>query len=109
MATTYGAPTGLDLSACSVTATGGTTSQTLADLGKVVGDNATAVTTAVTNATDANATATQASADAAAATAAVGNAVLKTDIGVANGVAGLSADSNLVADFSHLRQFRVIL
>ncbi|OAZ73918.1 hypothetical protein SRCM100623_00747 [Acetobacter pasteurianus] len=96
MATTYGAPTGLDLSACSVTATGGTTSQTLADLGKVVGDNATAVTTAVTNATDANATATQASADAAAATAAVGNAVLKTDIGVANGVAGLSADSNLV-------------
>lgn len=46
MATTYGAPTGLDLSGCSVTATGGSTSITLADLNKSVNDAATSISTA---------------------------------------------------------------
>ncbi|MGF1275580.1 tail fiber domain-containing protein [Acetobacter pasteurianus] len=63
MTTTYGAPTGLDLSACSVTATGGTTSQTLADMGKAVGDNETAVVSAQSAATSA-AAAAQAATDA---------------------------------------------
>lgn len=67
MATTYGAPTGLDLSACSVTATGGSTSQTLADLGKAVSDNATAVATATQNAASANTNATKAISTATAA------------------------------------------
>ncbi|WP_148089116.1 tail fiber domain-containing protein, partial [Acetobacter pasteurianus] len=100
MATTYGAPTNLDLSACSVTATGGTASQTLADLGKAVGDNAAAVATANSNASTANTNAQAAQTDAAAAKAAVDGLgdtyVAKTSVGVANGVAGLAADSSLV-------------
>lgn len=53
MATTYGAPTSLDLSACSVTPTGGTSSQTLADMGKAVADNATGIAAAQSDASDA--------------------------------------------------------
>lgn len=53
----YGAPTNLDLSGCNVTATGGSTSQTLADLGKAVSDNATAIATANQTATTAQTTA----------------------------------------------------
>lgn len=117
MATTYGAPTGLDLSACSVTATGGTTSQTLANLGKVVADNATAVATASSDASSANSTATQAGQDAAnaltaassasaaaataqttaaAAQAAAANAVQTSQAGVANGYVTLNADGRVV-------------
>ena len=117
MATTYGAPTGLDLSACSVTATGGTTSQTLADMGKVVADNATAVATASSDASSANSTATQAghdaanaltaasSASAAAATAqstataaqeAASNAVQTSQAGAANGYTAINANGGVV-------------
>ncbi|WP_349935029.1 tail fiber domain-containing protein [Acetobacter sp. A11-2] len=71
MATTYGAPTNLDLSACSVTATGGTTSQTLADMGKAVEDNATAVASAQSAATSAADTASSAVTAAQAATNAI--------------------------------------
>lgn len=63
----YGAPTNLDLSACNVTATGGSTVQTLADLGKAVADNATAVATAQTAAATAQTDASAASATAATA------------------------------------------
>lgn len=71
MATTYGAPTALDLSDCSVTATGGTTSQTLADMGKAVEDNATAVASAQSAATSAADTAASAVTTAQAATDAI--------------------------------------
>lgn len=74
----YGAPTNLDLSACNVTATGGSTVQTLADLGKAVGDNATAVAAAQDAASSAQTTAASAAATAATAqtnaTAAVSSA-----------------------------------
>ncbi|KDE20829.1 hypothetical protein AZ09_05185 [Acetobacter aceti 1023] len=63
----YGAPTNLDLSACNVTATGGSTVQTLADLGKAVGDNATAVAAAQDAASSAQTTAAAASASAGTA------------------------------------------
>ncbi|ARW47875.1 tail fiber domain-containing protein [Acetobacter pasteurianus] len=117
MATTYGAPTNLDLSACSVTATGGTTSQTLADMGKAVADNATAVATATSNASDAKSAATQAghdaanaltaasSASAAAATAqstataaqtAAANAVQTSQAGAANGYTAINANGGVV-------------
>ncbi|WP_339077806.1 tail fiber domain-containing protein [Acetobacter sp. AC2005] len=113
MATTYGAPNGLDLSACSVTATGGSTVQTLADLGKAVADNATAVATASSDASSANTVATQAGQDAAnaltaassasaaaataqstatAAQAAAANAVQTSQAGVANGYAAINAN-----------------
>lgn len=49
----YGAPTNLDLSGCNVTATGGSTSQTIADLAKTVADNNTDIATAVQNASTA--------------------------------------------------------
>lgn len=100
MSTTYGAPTGLDLSACSVTATGGTTSQTLADLGKAVGDNATAVATANTNASTANTTAQAAQSDATAAKNAVANLgntyVPVTSVGAAGGVVQIETDGSVV-------------
>lgn len=93
MATTYGAPTGLDLSACSVTATGGTTSQTLADMGKAIGDNATAVASAQSDATDAKTAATSAQTAAEAATSAISNLdntyIPKSAIGANNGVVAL--------------------
>lgn len=73
MATTYGAPTGLDLSGCSVTATGGSTSVTLADLTKSVNDSATAVSTANTVAASANNVAADAESKATAATTAISN------------------------------------
>lgn len=69
MTTTYGAPTGLDLSSCSVTATGSTAAQTLGDLSKNVADNASGVATAIANASTAQTTATQASSDVANALA----------------------------------------
>lgn len=77
MTTTYGAPTGLDLSACSVTATGGSTIQTLADMGKAVSDNATAAAAAQAAASAAQTSATTANSNAAAA-ASTANTALTT-------------------------------
>lgn len=74
MATTYGSPTNLDLSSCTLTASGGTTSQTLADLGKTVSGNSSAiasvqsaVSTIQDTVTTANTTAGKAAADSASA------------------------------------------
>lgn len=74
MATTYGSPTNLDLSSCTLTATGGTTSQTLADLGKTVSGNSSAiasvqsaVSTVQDSVSTANTTAGKAAADSASA------------------------------------------
>lgn len=96
MATTYGAPTGLDLSACSVTATGGSNSQTLAALAKAVSDNATAVSTAQSDATDAKTAATTASTNVAAletTVSAIPTAyVAKSQINKASGVLGIRDD-----------------
>ena len=117
MATTYGAPTGLDLSACAVTATGGSTVQTLADLGKAVADNATAVATASSDASSANTVATQAGQDAAnaltaasaasaaaktaqtaatAAQTAAEGAVQTSQAGAANGYTAINANGGVV-------------
>lgn len=100
MATTYGAPTNLDLSACSVTATGGSTSQTLADLGKAVSDNATAVATAQSDATDAKtaASAAQSTANgAASAVSSLGDTYIpKTAIGANNGVVGTDSGGGIM-------------
>ncbi len=100
MDTTYGAPTGLDLSACSVTATGGTTSQTLADLGKDVGDNATAISVAQSVATDAKTASDTATTNVATLTTTVNNLDTKyipqTSIGVANGVVGTDSGNGII-------------
>lgn len=107
MATTYGAPTGLDLSACSVMATGSTASQTLAALGKLVSDNATAVataqsaasaaqniaTTANSNAATAQSTANTALTTAQAAQAAVGTPVQTSTAGKIGGYVAYDASS----------------
>lgn len=74
MATNSGAPTGLDLSACSVIATGDTASQTLAALGKSVADNATAVATVQSGVSAAQSDATQAQTNASKALATAGEA-----------------------------------
>lgn len=106
MATTYGAPTGLDLSACSVTATGGTTSQTLADLSKAVGDNATAVATAQsaataaqTDASDAKTTAANAVSTATEVQTSINNLgstyIPQTSINAASGVLGIASDNSV--------------
>ncbi|MFT8463120.1 tail fiber domain-containing protein [Acetobacter persici] len=107
---TYGAPTNLDLSACTVSADGGKTSQTLAELGATVANNATAAATASQDAFSASTIATQASQDATsalntatsantAATAAqttANGAVQKTQAGVAGGYVTLNNNSQLV-------------
>lgn len=87
MATTYGAPTGLDLSACSVTATGSSTSQTLANLGKAVSDNATAVATAQRNASSAQNDAATALSTATAAQTTANSALQPSNAGVLGGYA----------------------
>ncbi|ARW10044.1 tail fiber domain-containing protein [Acetobacter ascendens] len=106
MATTYGAPTGLDLSACSITATGSTTSQTLAALGKSVSDNATAVATAQsaataaqTDASDAKTTAANAVSTATAAQTAISNLgstyIAQSAINAPSGVLGIASDNSV--------------
>lgn len=100
MSTTYGAPTNLDLSACNVTATGGSTVQTLADLGKAVADNATAVATAQTAAATAQKDAATAQTNASAAAASASTALTtaqsaKTAAAAAQTTANAAMPSNL--------------
>lgn len=106
MATTYGAPTGLDLSACSVTPTGGTTSQTLADMGKAVADNATGIATAQSDATDAKTIASTANDTATTASKAVanlGNTYLPLSArDAAGGVVGLDSGGGINVQSGYL-------
>lgn len=108
MATTSGAPTGLNLSACSVIATGDTASQTLAALGKSVADNAAAVATVQSDVSAAQSAATQAQTNAStalttatAAQTAVSNLDSTTvkssaiNSTAGNGVLGISTDGSV--------------
>ncbi|WP_215755386.1 hypothetical protein [Acetobacter sp. P5B1] len=67
---TYGAPTNLDLSACTVSPDGGKTSQTLAELNGAVGQNIAALATVNQNVSTLSTTVQTASSDASAAKAA---------------------------------------
>lgn len=107
MSNTYGAPTNLDLSGCNVTATGGTTSQTIADLAKSVQDNASVIAntqntissvntlanTANTNAASAQSTANTALTTAQTAQTAVGTPVQQSTAGKAGGYVAYDASS----------------
>lgn len=95
MSNTYGAPTNLDLSGCNVTATGGTTSQTIADLAKSVADGNTNIATAVQNASSANTNAQAAQTTANAAKLATDNTISKTQINVSGGVAEINTDGTV--------------
>ncbi|MBS1017259.1 tail fiber domain-containing protein [Acetobacter persici] len=98
---TYNAPTNLDLSGCNVTATGGATSQTIADLAKSVSDTATGVATATQNATSANTTAQAAQTTANAASTAVSNLgttyIPQTAYASGNGVPQLDLNAQYVS------------
>lgn len=104
---TYGAPTNLDLSACTLSTDGGKTSQTLAVLGTTVASNASGVasaqtaaasaktlaTTANTNAASAQSDASNALAAAKAAQTAVGTPVQTSTAGKAGGYVAYDASS----------------
>lgn len=93
---TYGAPTGLDLSACSVSLDGGKTTQTLAQLSGEVAASNTAITSAVQTAGTANTTATSALTEAQSAVSTVKNAVPTSAVGAVSGVAGINAGGGVV-------------
>lgn len=88
MSNQYGAPTGLDLSACIVTPTGGSSSQTIAALAKSASDANAASTTAAGDATDAKTT-------AASALSTAKSSLQPSQAGKAGGF--VSLDSNLTA------------
>ncbi|MBS1056105.1 tail fiber domain-containing protein [Gluconobacter kondonii] len=88
MTNTYGAPTGLDLSGCTVTATGGATAQTLADLGKAVSDAGTAAATATSDASSA----IESVADV---TKTANSALQPSQAGVAGGYVAIATDSSV--------------
>lgn len=96
----YGAPTNLDLSGCNVTATGGSTSQTIADLAKTVANNNTDIATAVQNSTTAKTTAQAAQTTATSATTAISNLgntyIPQTAFNNKNGVAKLDQNGQFV-------------
>lgn len=90
---TYGSPTNLDLSACTVSPDGGKTSQTLAAVATAVEGNATAVSKAQEDATDAK----KAAQDAVSAISDLNlnNTYVRKDaIGQANGVVGTDPNGN---------------
>lgn len=72
---TYGAPTNLDLSACTLSVDGGKTSQTLAELSQSVASNASSVASAQSTATSAETAASIANSNAASAQSDAASAV----------------------------------
>ncbi|MGC5749950.1 tail fiber domain-containing protein [Gluconobacter sp. NFX36] len=96
----YGAPTNLDLSACTLSTDGGKTNQTLATLGTAVASNATNVAIAQEDATAAKTEASQASSDAKDAKTAVSNLgttyIPQAEKDAAGGVVSYTSDGSAI-------------